>query len=326
MFRAQKPVDLPEASAAEQAYADVTVVIPCLNEAAAIGQVIEGFRQSLPGARICVFDNGSEDATSQEAQRAGANVFREPQRGKGNVIRRMFRDIDSDIYLMVDGDLTYDAAAAPELIKALREHGLDMVIGARKSQGEGAYRPGHRFGNRVLTGLISNLFRAELKDMLSGYRVLSRRLVKSFPVDTSGFEIETELTVHALQLDAPFMEIETDYSERVQGSASKLNTWRDGARILRTVCQLLVLERPLATFGGAGLMALLVSLILFWPIWIDFQSTGIVPRIPTLLVSMALAIIGLISLFSGLILSGITRTRRDMKRLAYLATSPRAKD
>lgn len=325
MFRVQKPVDHPEASAAKQTFSDVTVVIPCLNEAAAIGQVVQDFIQSLPGARICVFDNGSEDATAQEAQRAGAIVCREPRRGKGNVIRRMFRDVDSDIYLMVDGDLTYDATAAPELIRALRENGLDMVIGARKSQGEGAYRPGHRFGNRILTGLISKLFRAELKDMLSGYRVLSRRLVKSFPVDTSGFEIETELTVHALQLDAPFMEIETDYSERVQGSASKLNTWSDGARILRTVCQLLVLERPIATFGGAGILALLVSVILFWPIWIDFQATGIVPRIPTLLVSTALAIIGLISLFSGMILSGITRTRRDMKRLAYLATSPTAK-
>lgn len=300
-------------------YSDVAVVIPCLNEAAAIEHVVKGFGGHLPGARIYVFDNGSSDDTAAIAKRAGAIVRAEPRCGKGHVMRRMFRDVEAAIYVLVDGDLTYDAAAAKDMIERLRKERLDVVIASRVAAGADEYRPGHKFGNWALTATISRLFKAPLRDMLSGYRVMSRRFVKSFPMDASGFEIETEMTVHMLQLDVPFIELDIPYSSRGENSESKLNTWQDGFRILRTILGLMVLERPVAIFGGFGLICIVIAGLMFQPVLAQYQVTGLVPRFPTLIVSVAFALIGLISCFSGLILSGITRTRRDMKRLAYLA-------
>lgn len=302
-------------------YTDCAVIIPCLNEEAAIADVIAAFKRALPGARVHVCDNGSEDATAEVAARAGALVSRERRRGKGHAVRRLLRDTEAEVLVLVDGDMTYDASAAPKLVHYLRDNALDMVIGTRKS-GDGAeYRPGHRFGNRVLTGTISTLFNADIRDMLSGYRVLSRRFAKSFPVDSRGFEIETEMTVHMLQVDASYAEVETAYSARPQNSQSKLNTWRDGARIARTIARLMLLERPIQVFGGLGLVAILLGIALFVPVLAEFYETGLVPRFPSLIVSVAFGLTGLISVFSGLILDGTTRTRRDMKRLFFLTWS-----
>jgi len=311
----QKPTSGPAAETG----AGVAIVIPCLDEAANIAGVIEGFRRHLPDAEIYVYDNASTDGTAGAAQEAGAIVRHEARRGKGHVVRRIFRDVEADIYLMVDGDLTYDPAAAPEMIATLRRDQLDIVIGARVGDSDTVHRLGHRLGNRMLTGIIARLFKAELRDMLSGYRAMSRRFVKSFPVGASGFDIETELTVHMLQIDVAYREIDTDYSNRGTGTESKLRTVPDGLRVLRTIIKLVILERPVAVFGGFGLVALIVALAMFLPVLQEFQRTGVVPRIPTLIVSVSLGMTGLVSVFSGLILAGIARTRRDMKRLAHMA-------
>jgi glycosyltransferase involved in cell wall biosynthesis len=296
----------------------IAVLIPCFNEQAAIGRVVADFRAALPEATIHVYDNNSTDGTAAAARAAGALVRHEALQGKGNVVRRMFADIEADIYLLVDGDDTYEAAAAPRMVALLRDQGLDMVTGAR-SGGEAAYRPGHRFGNRVLTGLVAAVFGNRVRDLLSGYRVFSRRFVKSFPALAGGFETETEFTVHALELGMPIGEVPTAYKERPPGSASKLSTIRDGVRILRTILVLVKEERPLPFFGLAALVLLLAGLGLFAPVLLTYLETGLVPRLPTAVLSLGLVLLSFLSLACGLILDTVTRGRKEAKRIAYLA-------
>jgi glycosyltransferase involved in cell wall biosynthesis len=296
----------------------VAVLIPCYNEAVAIPQVVRDFRAALPHARIYVYDNNSSDDTASVARKAGAIVRREPLQGKGNVVRRMFSDVEADIYVMVDGDGTYDAGSAPRLVDALVEQQLDMVVGARVEHGDAAYRPGHRFGNRMLTGLVSLIFGRNIRDMLSGYRVFSRRFVKSFPAMSAGFEIETELSVHALELRMKIAEIETPYGARPAGSASKLSTLRDGWRILKLVSHLTKEERPADFFGATFLALALLSVGLGVPVIIEFAQTGLVPRVPTAILATGIMILAFLALTCGIILETVTTSRREMKRLAYL--------
>lgn len=302
----------------------VAVLIPCYNEEAAIGQVVRDFRLALPSAKIFVYDNNSTDRTREVAAAAGATVRSEPRQGKGNVVRRMFGDIDADLYVMVDGDGTYDAASAPRLIERLREQGLDMVVGARQTEEKSAYRHGHRFGNALLTGFVAMLFGRQFNDILSGYRVFSRRFVKTFPAISSGFETETELTVHALELRMPVDEVLTPYSSRPEGSASKLNTYRDGWRILRTIIKLFRIERPIEFYSLAGGLMGLLALLLAVPLFITYYQTGLVPRVPTAILSTGLMILASLSLVSGLILDTVTRGRQELRRLTYLACPPPA--
>ena len=297
----------------------VAVLIPCYNEAVAIGQVVTDFRTALPEAEIYVYDNNSTDGTADIARNAGAIVRIETQQGKGNVVRRMFADIEADIYVMVDGDNTYEAAAAPRLIDKLQAETLDMVSGCRVTEIQEAYRPGHRFGNWMLTGLVANIFGKRTKDMLTGYRVFSRRFVKSFPALSRGFETETELTVHALELRMPIADVDTVYIDRLPGSSSKLNTIRDGVRILKMILLLVKEERPLLMFGGVGLLLALFSLILGFPIVTEFAATGLVPRFPTAILASAIMVIAVLSVMTGLILDTVTLGRREMKRMSYLA-------
>ena len=297
---------------------DVAVLIPCYNEAVAIGAVVRDFRAALPAARIYVYDNNSKDETAKVAGEAGAIVRHEPWQGKGNVVRRMFSDIEADIYVLVDGDGTYHAPSAPTLITALLDQQLDMVVGARVEQGQGAYRPGHRFGNAMLTGLVSKIFGRTIRDMLSGYRVFTRRFVKSFPAMSAGFEIETELSVHALELRMKTAELDTPYGERPAGSFSKLSTYSDGWRILKLVSHLVKEERPADFFGAAFLALLLLSLALGVPVVIEFMQTGLVPRFPTAILSTGIMLLAFLSLTCGIILETVTTARREMKRLAYL--------
>lgn len=296
----------------------VAVLLPCYNEEAAVGQVVQAFRRALPKARIYVYDNASTDRTAAVAAEAGAFVVTEPLRGKGNVVRRMFADVDADIYVLADGDDTYDAAAAPELIALLCREQLDMVNAARENTSETAYRRGHRFGNRLFTRLISGLFGERFNDILSGYRVFSRRFVKSFPALAKGFEIETELTVHALELRMPVLEVLTAYKERPEGSLSKLSTYRDGFRILRTILHLVKEERPLAFFTAVAACLALASLVLAFPLLLTYLETGLVPRFPTAVLVCALMILAFLSLTCGLILDSVAHGRRELKRLHYL--------
>jgi glycosyltransferase involved in cell wall biosynthesis len=304
---------------AEPAQPRVAVLVPCFNEQAAVATVVADFRKSLPSAQIYVYDNNSSDRTRAVAVEAGAQVRGERRQGKGHVVRRMFADIDADIYVLVDGDATYDAASAPRMIQTLRADHLDMVVGLRVDQAEAAFRPGHRTGNRMLTGFLSAVFGQEFKDILSGYRVFSRRFVKSFPVLSDGFEIETELSVHALELALPVAEIETPYYARPQGSFSKLNTWRDGFRILGTILKLYRSEKPLRFFSAIGFLLALVSIGLAIPVVVTWLEQGLVPRLPTAVLSMGLMILAVLSVSSGLVLDTVTRGRREMKLLAYLA-------
>ena len=296
----------------------VAVLIPCLNEEAAVARVVTDFRVALPEAQIFVYDNGSVDRTALVARQAGATVRREPLKGKGNVMRRMFADIDADVYVLVDGDGTYDAAIAPVLIERLLEENADMVNGARQEQCEQAYRRGHRFGNRMLTALVSYFFGERLTDMLSGYRVLSRRFVKSFPALASGFEIETELTVHALQLRLPIVEVLTPYRDRSPESASKLRTIPDGIRILRLIARLVREERPLEFFSCIAAVLAITSLVLIVPVLREYLRTGFVPRLPTAVLSTGLMLVSCLSVTCGLILATVTRGRIEAKRLRYL--------
>jgi len=296
----------------------IAVLVPCLNEEIAIPKVVADFRQALPDALIFVYDNGSTDRTCDVARAAGAIVRREPLRGKGNVVRRMFADIEADIYVLVDGDDTYDAASAPALIQRLIDHSLDMVNGAREEKSEAAYRRGHRFGNRMLTGMVAYFFGERMSDMLSGYRIMSRRFVKSFPALSTGFETETELTVHALELRLPIAEVMTPYRERPPASSSKLRTIPDGIRIMRLIMRLVREERPLEFFSlVAGLLALF-SMLLGVPVVLEFLKTGLVPKLPTAVLAMGLMLLGFLSLACGLILSTVTRGRMEAKRLHYL--------
>jgi len=304
----------------------IAVLVPCFNEEAAVATVIADFRKALPSADIFVYDNNSSDRTVAIAREAGAVVRNERRQGKGHVVRRMFADVDADVYVLVDGDATYDAASAPQLIETLLAGRLDMVVGLRVDQALAAWRPGHRTGNRLLTGFLSSVFGQDFKDILSGYRVFSRRFVKSFPVLSDGFEIETELTVHALELALPVAEIETPYFARPEGSVSKLNTWRDGLRILGTILKLYRSEKPLRFFTAIGVFLILVSIGLSIPIVITYLEEGIVPRLPTAVLSMGLMILAMLSISSGLVLDTVTRGRREMKLLAYLAQDPGRKN
>jgi glycosyltransferase involved in cell wall biosynthesis len=296
----------------------VAVLVPCFNEEAAIAQVVGDFRAALPQATIYVYDNNSTDRTIEVARAAGAVVRRETHQGKGNVVRRMFSDIDADVYVLVDGDATYHAPSAPAMIARLLEDRLDMVVAARVHEDDAAYRVGHVTGNRLLTGFVDTVFGATFSDILSGYRVFSRRFVKSFPVLTGGFEIETELTVHALELELPVAEISTPYVARPEGSVSKLSTWRDGFRILNTILKLYRSERPLAFFTTIGVGLGIISVGLAIPIVIHFIEYGTVPRIPTAMLSMGLMLAAYVSIAAGLILDTVTRGRREVKLLAYL--------
>jgi len=296
----------------------VAVLVPCYNEEAAIGLVVAQFRAALPEATIYVYDNNSRDRTADVAREAGAVVRRERRQGKGNVVRRMFADIEADAYVLVDGDATYHAASAPAMISALWSEGADMVVGCRRHELADAYRPGHQFGNAMLTGFVARLFGRSFTDILSGYRVFSRRFVKSFPALSTGFETETELTVHALQLRMPVVEIETPYGARPQGSVSKLSTYRDGWRILRLILALYRHERPLAFFSTLGSVLVLLALTLGVPVVMDWLATGLVPRIPTAILSTGIMLVAMLCFAVGLILQTVTRGRHELRRLFYL--------
>ena len=297
----------------------IAVLLPCYNEEAAIGATVEGFRKALPGATVYVYDNNSRDRTKEVAAAAGAVVRTETQQGKGHVVRRMFADIEADVYIMADGDLTYDPEAAPEMARMITADRLDMVVGTRKHDAAEAYRGGHVIGNRIFTRLLSGLFGRSFTDIFSGYRVFSRRFVKSFPVLSEGFEIETEMSVHALELRMPVGEIETRYLARPEGSHSKLSTFRDGWRILKTIVTLYRIERPVLFFGGIGAILLGAALMLALPLVFTYLETGLVPRFPTAILATGMTIVAVLSFFAGLILDTVTRGRREVRRLAYLA-------
>ena len=297
----------------------VAVLVPCYNEERAIARVVADFRAALPHASVYVYDNNSQDRTVEIAERAGAVVRREPHQGKGHVVRRMFTDVEADIYVLVDGDATYDAPSARIMIARLLEQRLDMVVAARVDQEKAAYRPGHRAGNWLLTHFVTLVFGRAFSDILSGYRVFSRRFVKSFPVLSGGFEIETELTVHALELELPVSEVETPYYARLAGSASKLNTWRDGFRILWIIVRLYRSERPMQFFSAIGVILATIAIVLAIPIVATFLREGVVPRLPTAILSTGLMLAALLSFMSGLVLDTVTRGRRELKLLAYLA-------
>ena len=302
----------------------IAVLVPCYNEATTIAAIVRDFQACLPGARIYVFDNNSTDDTVAIARAAGAVVHHVPAQGKGSVVRRMFADVEADAYVMVDGDDTYDASVAPRMIEKLINEGLDMLVGNRVTAERAAYRFGHRFGNGLLTGSVSALFGRTFTDILSGYRVFSRRYVKSFAAHSTGFEIETELTVHALELRMPVAEVETLYKARPEGSFSKLNTYRDGARILATILRLFKSEKPLAFYSiGFGACAML-STALALPLVRTWLDTGLVPRLPTAVLCVALMLGGVISLACGIILDAVTKGRIEQKRFAYLAVPAHA--
>jgi len=296
----------------------LAVLIPCFNEETAVARVVTDFKAELPEATIYVYDNNSTDRTLEVARAAGALVRRETHQGKGNVVRRMFADVEADIYVLVDGDATYDAASARALIARLIEDRLDMVVAARVEEEAQAYRPGHRTGNRLFTGFFASVFSASFTDILSGYRVFSRRFVKSFPVLSRGFEIETELSVHALELGLAVGEVPTPYYARPEGSTSKLSTWWDGLRILSTIVGLYRSERPLTFFSAIGIALAAASVILAIPIFVTFVEQGIVPRIPTAILATGLMLLAFLSIVAGLVLDTVTRGRREMKLIAFL--------
>jgi glycosyltransferase involved in cell wall biosynthesis len=316
---ARRGIERADAQAVVPSAARIAVLIPCFNEAASIATVVSGFRAALPAAALYVYDNNSTDQTAVVASAAGATVRKEPLQGKGNVVRRMFADIEADIYVMVDGDSTYDPGCAPTMIKLLLAENLDMVVATRVATEDAAYRQGHRFGNRLLTKAVAHLFGNRVSDMLSGYRVFSRRFVKSFPAMSSGFETETELTIHALELSLPVAEVPTTYSVRAQGSASKLQTYQDGLRILRLILVLYKNERPLRFFSVIAAALSAVALLLGIPLFITFAETGLVPRQPTAILATGLVLLSALSFVTGLILDTVTRGRREVRRLAYLS-------
>jgi len=297
----------------------IAVLIPCYNEEAAIAQTVADFKAALPMATIYVYDNNSKDQTVARAKEAGAVVRSEPRQGKGNVVRRMFADIDADVYVLTDGDDTYDAAVAPRLVQKLLDENFDIVSGRRIATAKDAYRAGHVLGNKLLTGLTALMFNVRLLDMLTGYRIMSRRFVKSFPFTSAGFGIETELTVHAVRLLMPMVEVDTNYKERPAGSVSKLSTYKDGFKILFTIISLVREERPFVFFGALFALFAAVSLLVGVPVILEYLETGFVPRLPTAVLAVALMLLAFLSLFSGLILDTVTRGRWELKRLAYLA-------
>ena len=297
----------------------IAVLVPCYNEEAAIAKVVADFRAALPSATIYVYDNNSRDGTMARAREAGAVVRRETRQGKGNVVRRMFADIEAEVYVLVDGDDTYDAASAGAMVAKLVAEGADLLTAKRIHTAASAYRPGHVIGNRLLTGLTATLFNVPLSDMLSGYRVFSRRFVKSFPFTAQGFAIETELTIHAVRLLMPMTEMDTAYKERPVGSVSKLNTWRDGFNILSTIFYLMREERPLLFFSAIAIVLAAASLLIGAPVVAEFVQTGQVPRLPTAVLATGLMVIAFLALTAGMILDTVTRGRWEAKRMAYLA-------
>ncbi|MFL6775975.1 MAG: glycosyltransferase family 2 protein [Sphingomicrobium sp.] len=297
----------------------IAVLLPCYNEEAAIGRTVAGFRAALPGATVYVYDNNSRDRTREIAAEAGAVVRSERQQGKGHVVRRMFADIDADVYIMADGDLTYDPNAAPQMVDLLLADQLDMVVGTRRHEEKDAYRGGHVLGNKLFTGLLSGLFGRSFSDIFSGYRVFSRRFVKSFPVLSSGFEIETEMSVHALELRMPVGEVETVYAARPEGSQSKLSTYSDGWRILTTIVTLYRIERPVLFYGSIGALLVALAIVLAIPLVITYINTGLVPRFPTAILVTGMVVIAVLCFFAGVILDTVTRGRREVRRLYYLS-------
>ncbi len=297
---------------------EIAVIIPCYNEEVAIASVIRKFKMVLPQAKIYVYDNNSSDNTIEKAKAEGAIVRSEHLQGKGNVVRRMFADIDADIYVMSDGDETYDIAKTPKLIQTLKDEQLDMVIGMRKEVDLAAYRVGHRWGNWMLTKLVQYFFNSPLEDMLSGFRVFSKRFVKTFPAQSKGFEIETELTVHALSSRIPIKEVETDYFARPEGSVSKLSTLKDGIRILLMIVNLIKDEKALFFFSWISIFFFLASLLVGIPVIEEFLNTGLVPRIPTTVLATGLVICSVVSLLVGFVLDSVSKSRKEVRRLAYL--------
>ncbi|OFO65916.1 glycosyltransferase family 2 protein [Haemophilus sp. HMSC068C11] len=301
----------------------VALVVPCHNEGITIYNTVTSFKEAMPELELYVFDNSSKDNTSEEARRAGAEVIFVKTPGKGNVVRRIFADVDADIYVMTDGDDTYEAAAVKKLVDKLIDDKLDMVVGCRKVApeiAELAYRSGHQWGNKMLTGTVMKIFGGQFTDMLSGYRVFSRRYAKSFPALAQGFETETELTVHALELRMPYGEVMTEYSERPEGSESKLSTYKDGFRILNMIVRLFMREKPVVFFGIIASLFALLSMLFGMPVIDEFLETGLVPRLPTALLAASLMMIAIACLFAGLVLDGITTSRQEIKRLFYLNT------
>lgn len=300
----------------------VAVLLPCYNEEGAIAKTVADFRAALPDAAIYVYDNNSKDRTADVARAAGAIVRTEPMQGKGNVVRRQFADIDADIYVMADGDDTYDASAAPAMIARLVDEKLDMVAGKRIETAEAAYRRGHKFGNWLLTSLVRFFFRSPFEDMLTGYRVMSRRFVKSLPFTATGFGIETELTVHVARMMTPVAEVDTHYKERPEGTESKLRTYRDGWKILMTIGKLVRQERPLVFFGVIAILFALLSLAIGIPVVIEFIRTDQVTTLPSAVLAASLALLSALSAMTGLILDTVTRGRWEVKRLHYLSLPP----
>ena len=297
----------------------VAVIIPCCNEAAAIGKVVSDFRAAMPDAAVVVYDNNSADGTAFAAKNAGADVYSEILQGKGHVVRRMFCDVEADVYVLVDGDDTYDAGAAPGMVQRLLAERLDLVNGRRRETHEQNYRPGHRLGNLMLTGMAKRLFGDRIDDMLSGYKVFSRRYVKSFPALSSGFEIETELTIHALEMNMPLAEMDTAYRNRPAGSESKLNTFRDGFRIVAMIVRLLKEVRPLAFFSGVAVALALGAVVLAWPLARDYLGSGLVPRVPTAILVTGMMVTAFLSLTCGVVLDSVAKSRHESKRLSYLS-------
>ena len=315
-----QPVSVPPPTATGGAFPAIAVILPCYNEEGGIGTVVDQFRRALPEAAIHVFDNASTDGTAAEAAAHGATVHRVALRGKGNVVRRMFADVEADIYVMTDGDATYDVSTIRGMIAGVWRDGCDMVVGARVEDGSNAtYRPGHRLGNRMLTGAVAAIFGGRFTDMLSGHRVFSRRYAKSFPAMAHGFEPETELTVHALELRMPYMEIPVSYGSRAKGTASKLSTYRDGLRIMRTIVRLFTSERPMAFFGLLALLLVVGATALSVPLVGTYIQTGAVPRFPTAVLAMGTAVSAFISFVCGIVLHNVALGRKELKRLAYLA-------
>lgn len=296
----------------------VAVVVPCLDEAAAVGKVVDDLRAALPDAVVYVYDNASTDATADVARAHGAVVRSEPRPGKGNVIRRAFADVEAEVYVLIDGDDTYDASAAGDLVRLLLDEGLDHVVGVREAGTLTAYRRGHAAGNRALNGVVSRVFGTPVTDMLSGYRVMSRRFVKSFPAISRGFEVETELTVHAVNLRVPQREVPVGFRDRAEGSESKLRTYRDGWRILSWIARLARYERPLLVHALIGAVLVLVALALGIPVVADFARTGLVPRFPTAILATGLVLVAVLVTAVGVILDAVHRASDEASRLAYL--------
>ena len=297
----------------------IAVLLPCFNEEATIAATVEGFRAALPSAAVYVYDNNSRDRTREIAAAGGAVVRSERQQGKGHVVRRMFADIDADVYVIADGDLTYDPRSAQAMVDLLLADQLDMVVGTRRHEQKQAYRGGHVLGNKLFTGILAGLFGRSFSDIFSGYRVFSRRFVKSFPVLSSGFEIETEMSVHALELKMPVGEVETAYASRPEGSQSKLSTFSDGWRITKTIATLYRTERPVLFFGLIGALLLIAAVLLSIPLVVTYLDTGLVPRFPTAILITGMVIVAVLCFFAGLILDTVTRGRREVRRLAYLS-------